>query len=165
MEAIELDSSQAVRDALLGENPPDINLKGAGGQTPVMTACLKGKANAVDALIAGGADLTIGEDKGYTCVHGAAFQGRPEVIDVLEAHGVSLSDRHRDGFTPIHRACWGRRAGHAQVVRRLLKYGVDPEEITGEGHEPLDICENADARHDLVVAKARKHGGTQHDEL
>ena len=46
--------------------------------------------HAVEALLAAGADATIGEGDGYTPMHGAGFQGRAEVAKLLIAHGASI---------------------------------------------------------------------------
>jgi len=52
--------------------------------------------HAVEALLAAGADVSIGEKDGYTPMHGAGFQGRAEVAKLLIAHGLDPSDVHSD---------------------------------------------------------------------
>ena len=52
--------------------------------------------HAVEALLAAGADVSIGEKDGYTPMHGAGFQGRAEVTKLLIAHGLDPSDVHSD---------------------------------------------------------------------
>ena len=44
----------------------DINLQGAGGQTPLMASVLQGNTENVVALLKHNPDVTIGEKDGYT---------------------------------------------------------------------------------------------------
>ena len=52
----------------------DLNARGGGGQTPLMSAVLSGKTEAVRALLKHQPDVTIGEKDGYTPFHGAGSQ-------------------------------------------------------------------------------------------
>ena len=91
------------------------------GQSPLMAACLGGKAKLARFLLEeGGADPMVVEKDNYHSVHGAGFQGRAEVMRVLLDHGVDVRHRHRDGYEPLHRACWGREARHADTVALLI---------------------------------------------
>ena len=66
--------------SLRQQDPALLNARREGsGQTPLMAACLAGKSAAVRALLAAGADFTIGEKDGFTPMHGAAFQGRTDM--------------------------------------------------------------------------------------
>merc|ERR1712224_926523 len=102
------------------------------GQSPLMAATLAGAEKSVAYLLSKGADATIGEKDGYTPFHGAGFQGRAAVAKELLKHKLDPSDRHTDGYTPLHRACWGREQRHTEMVRVLMKAGVDPEEASSE---------------------------------
>jgi ankyrin repeat protein len=53
-------------EALVASKPALLNKAGSGGQTPLMSAVLSGKAKAVEVLLKSGADVTIGEQDGYT---------------------------------------------------------------------------------------------------
>ena len=64
--AAEQDSADGVR-AALAQDPSGLNRRGPGGQTPLMYACLKGKAVAVKALLDAGADTSLGEKCARTC--------------------------------------------------------------------------------------------------
>lgn len=141
IEAVLNDDPEGVTKALKrGDN---INEIGQGGQTPLMTATLRGSARAVKVLLAAGADTTIPENDGYTPMHGAGFQGRAEVARLLLAHGLDPNDRHRDGYTPLHRACWGRQQRHTEMVRVLLEAGVPPDQDSHAG--PWGVDTNGDA--------------------
>jgi hypothetical protein len=67
--AIRQDDPDIVRQLLL-EKSVDINVRGKGGQTPLMHAVLGGMEKSVKVLLEEGADVTIGENDGYTRKHG-----------------------------------------------------------------------------------------------
>ena len=52
----------------------DINIRGPGGQTPLMMSVLGGHYKLVKQLLELNADTTIPEKDGYTPMHGAGFQ-------------------------------------------------------------------------------------------
>ena len=93
----------------------DINIKGPGGQTPLMMSVLGGHYHLVKELLGMDADATIPEKDGFGPMHGAGFQGRAEIAQMLINHGLDKSDRHRDGFTPMLRACWGTEMRHTET--------------------------------------------------
>ena len=95
--AVREDSPVKIREALAAGESIDKAGEETGGQTPLMAAVLQGKVNAVEALLAAGADASIGEGDGYTPMHGAGFQGRGEVAKLLIAHSLDPSDFHSDG--------------------------------------------------------------------
>merc|ERR1719261_1242166 len=107
-----------------------------------MAAVLAGADKSVESLLQANADATIGEKDGYTPFHGAGFQGRAEVAKHLLEARLDPSDRHKDGSTPLHRACWGGEQRHTDMVRFLLKNGVDPEEKDSNGRTCLDMTSN-----------------------
>lgn len=145
-DAVNLDDPSAIQASLLEEaeesRANNLNRRGAGGQTPLMSAVLRGKFRAVEELLKQGADVTIGEKDGYTPMHGAGFQGRAEIAKLLIQHGLDPSDRHRDGYTPIHRACWGREQRHTDTVKALLEAGVSPKEAASDGRTPIEMTQN-----------------------
>ncbi|CAE8639661.1 unnamed protein product, partial [Polarella glacialis] len=117
------------------------------GQTPLMAACLAGKAQAVEMLLKFKADTSIGEKDGYTPFHGAGFQGHRRVAKVLLKHGLDPNEMHKDGFTPLHRACWGREKRHTKMLMTLIKEGgVDPLQKSKEGKTCLEMTQNEQTR-------------------
>lgn len=122
-------AAKVVQD-LLKNKDIELNVRDpASGQTPLMTAVLRGKPLTVDALLEAGADPSVPEKDGYTPTHGAAFQGRTDVMLILHKHGLSKQEYHKDGYLPFHRACWGTTERHSDFVNMLLAAGLieDPE--------------------------------------
>jgi len=124
----------------------DLDARGAGGQTALMAACLRGHVDAALALLELGADAAVGEEQGYTCLHGSAFQGRGDVVRAVLASRFAATvpnTRHDDGFAPIHRACWGREARHADAVAAFLEARVPHDLRAKSGETPLELARKA----------------------
>ena len=71
------------------------------------TALMQAAANdveAVDDLIAGGADLEARDSEGLTALHWAAAWGGPEAVDRLVRAGADVDARTPYGFTPLRMA-------------------------------------------------------------
>jgi ankyrin repeat protein len=137
--AVGADDAAGVREAV--SRGAALNTASPGdGQTPLMRASLQGRAAAVRALLALGADATVGEKDGYTPLHGAAFQGRAAVARVLLADPRVPNERHADGSFPIHRACWGRDDRYADTVRAFLEAGEPLDRRDGQGNSVLDVA-------------------------
>ncbi|KAG8466095.1 hypothetical protein KFE25_005665 [Diacronema lutheri] len=152
IDAVQSDDAGAIRAALADGD--ELDERHEGGQTALMWACLRGKPNAVRALLAAGADVRVGEAQGYTCAHGVGFQGRAELVPILAEHGLDLSDLHDDGFAPLHRACWGTTPRHTATVVALLEAGVPPDQPSKDGRRPLEHAQ-ASATRDVLEAALR----------
>lgn len=134
----------------------EIDLPGAGGQTPLVTAVLSGKLNAVKVLLEHQADVTIPEKDGYTVAHAAAFQGRAEILRLLATNPqVNLLQQHPDGFYPIHRACWGREPRHAETVQAFLDLGVPHDLASESGKTCLEMLKSELTAQYLMEAQAK----------
>mmetsp|Transcript_3340 Transcript_3340/g.3969 ORF Transcript_3340/g.3969 Transcript_3340/m.3969 type:complete len:203 (-) Transcript_3340:189-797(-) len=154
-EAISQDDVNRLEDLI--NKGASMNVRGPGGQTPLMFGTLKGKPKTVKYLLDQGADATIGEKDGYTPVHGASFQGRSEVMKILIEHGLDPNHKHEDGFAPIHRVCWGREQRHDETLRVLLEAGVDPEEKAGNGMTPIEMA-NRPSQREMLLAFTKSKG-------
>lgn len=148
----------------------DINIVDVrSGQTPLMAAILRGKADIVQFLLDRGADVTIAEKDGYTPAHGAAFAGHAAILKILKEHGIDVvTDEHDDGFYPFHRACWGKTAGHTEAVEYLLKLGVDPDLEAGDGNRCIEMTKSSKTEQLLLTygaAHARDDEDDEEEEL
>mmetsp|Transcript_38339 Transcript_38339/g.92739 ORF Transcript_38339/g.92739 Transcript_38339/m.92739 type:complete len:205 (-) Transcript_38339:187-801(-) len=121
---VSTNDADALKGFMDSNSDTNINVKGKGGQTPLMFAVLSGRDQAVKVLLEAGADTTIGEKDGYTPMHGAGFQGRAAIAKLLVDHGLDPFDTHKDGFIGMHRACWGREKRHAETVQVFIDAGV-----------------------------------------
>lgn len=78
----------------------DINTKDPyGGSSPLISACIFGKADIARLLIDGGADLNVRNNDGSTALHSAAFFCRPELVALLLKKGIDRQLRNKYGQT------------------------------------------------------------------
>src|SRR3989442_13350296 len=71
------------------------------GETALMTAARSGSVDAVNTLVAGGAEVNRKEAwRGQNALMWAAAEGHAEVIRALVAHGADIRARSNGGFFP-----------------------------------------------------------------
>jgi len=102
---------------LLGEDPGAVNLKGAGGSTPLMYAALYGDAPAVRQLIEAGADTKASNDVGATALMWAIDD--PDKTLLLLEHGADPNATSAENQTPLAIALASKAP--AAVVKALLE--------------------------------------------
>ena len=56
--------------------------------TPLRTACLRGKKEIVELLIANGADINVKDNAGKTALDIARQRGHTEIVELLQKHGA-----------------------------------------------------------------------------
>ncbi|UZD23285.1 ankyrin repeat domain-containing protein [Algoriphagus halophytocola] len=79
----------------------DINSKEPfNGSTPLVSAATFGKTEIVKALLAAGADISIGNNDGSTPLHSAAFFGRVEIVQLLLDAEADKTVKNNYGATP-----------------------------------------------------------------
>jgi ankyrin repeat protein len=92
-----------------------------------MTAARTGRVEAVNVLLANGADPNFKEPRrGQTALMWAAAEGHTAVVEALIAKGASFRDRLPTGYTPF---LFAAREGRAAVIEALLRAGVDVNEV------------------------------------
>ena len=104
--------------------------------TPLHVAVVEGKPAMVRLLIDKGARVdALSEVEGRTALHLAAELGDVDMLALLLAKGADLAARDRTGKAAIHLATI---AGHAEIIRHLLKAGSAPDmREPGENMTPL----------------------------
>ncbi len=105
----------------------------------LIAAAKQGDADAVQALLAGGADPNPARGDGMTALHMAALEGHADVVASLLKAGAEVGATTRIGaYTPLHLASQG---GHGAVVRALLEKGADATlATTNSGTTPLHLA-------------------------
>jgi ankyrin repeat protein len=100
----------------------DINLRHFYGYTAVELACVSGRSEAADLLLARGADTSPRAD-GWIPLMWASTRGHTAVVELLLAHGCGDVDQCSVdyGHTALHLACFG---GRAEILRLLLGAGA-----------------------------------------
>jgi len=77
----------------------DVNQRGHCGDTPIITASVRGIAMEVEALLAGGADVNAVGELGNTALHNAVGQGHVAVVRLLLEAGADPAIRNEFGYT------------------------------------------------------------------
>jgi cytohesin len=161
-EAAELGDLERVK-AYLSQDPKQIDLVDAKGQTVLACAAHSGKQELVEFLLARGATEDIyaaaivghvdkvaaflKEDKklvnardrgGRTALHWAAIYGQKKVMELLLAEKADVNLLDGDGFTPLH---WAATFNKRDAVELLLAHKADMNiKVEKYGWTPLRLA-------------------------
>ncbi|KAJ3166788.1 hypothetical protein HK101_011874 [Irineochytrium annulatum] len=103
----------------------DLALRSRDGRTFLHHACLHGRLDLLDRLVAACAPAGVGIDTldgaGMTCLHVAAQAGLAGVVEKLLTIGASVEAEAADGRNALHIACGGCGAGALACVEALAE--------------------------------------------
>jgi ankyrin repeat protein len=146
------------------EEGANVNAKNIWGETSLHYAAERGHKEAVELLIAKGADIHAGRiealqyaiehghtevaiiliNKGanvnpktqssWTPLHSAAEGGYKQVAEKLLAKGAYVNSKDKKGYTPFHYALWNSKN---DIARLLIEKGVDVHGKDQSGYIPL----------------------------
>jgi len=125
----------------------------ADGWTPLHLAAFFGRADAVDVLLAAGADLRAvsRNHEGNMPLHAAlAGRGVGRISTTLLSHGAGVRATDAGGHTALHHAAFRDDAG---LVNTVLAHGADPTARNNDGKTALAIAE--ERGHAAVVRRLR----------
>eukprot|EP00976_Prorocentrum_cordatum_P093176 1189264-Prorocentrum_minimum.AAC.1 len=131
-EAARAGHAEAVRALLASEElQENINCTTTSGRTALHLAAAEGQEEAVEALLAAGAEVDpTTTEQGYTPLHEAAHTGHARVARLLLQAGASTGSTTAEGYLPLHTAA---HHGHEAVVKALLRAGADIDCLGGGG--------------------------------
>ncbi len=113
----------------------DVNVKDAGGQTPLHHAALEGHKEIAELLITNGADVNANNYGEWTPLHTAADMGHKEIIELLIAKGADVNAKITSGpiqgYTPLYLAIINNKTETADLLRK--HGGKTIEELKTEG--------------------------------
>jgi len=121
-------------EALLRTNPGLSRERGTNGNTLLnLAVSLAAKAepkaakSQIEALLAAGADVKEGNDRGWTPLHAAAYGNQLEIAGLLIANGAALeAEAHGAGGTPLIVALFW---GHRDVADLLGNHSAAPHNL------------------------------------
>lgn len=109
-------------------------------ETALHDAAKQNKIEAVDVLLAAGANIEARNHKGWTPLHGAAIYASRDTVVSLLKHGADVNAKDDHGETPLYWAAGIAGAeGSAEVVDVLLRSGADETVLNDEGESPADV--------------------------
>lgn len=122
-------------DTLLKSGLTDVTMENNMGETPLMLAVFKDRADYFDLMLKKGA--SVNKPSGWTPLHYAATEGRIKMIDRLLELGANVNAQTASGVTPLHMAA---RITNREAVMRLLRAGAYRDYCTEEGLSPADLA-------------------------
>lgn len=129
------ENAMKVFTLLLNANGTEIDQRANNGDTALMIAAYKGNREAVQALLAKGANVN---RSGWTPLHYAAAAGDNEIVQMLMDKRADLDAKSPNNTTPIMMAA---RGGHILTVKLLLDAGADATLKNDAGMTAIDFAE------------------------
>ncbi|MEO8661276.1 MAG: ankyrin repeat domain-containing protein [Bryobacteraceae bacterium] len=131
--------------------------RGTNGNTLLNLAVSLKALPLVEALLAAGADVNDGNDRGSTPLHQAAYSNQCAIAAALIEHGADLdAEAHGSGGTPLIAALFW---GHREVADLLGHHSLAPRNLrtaAGLGNrELMDECFQGDSILTLEACAAR----------
>ena len=157
--ALQLDSMRAF-NALLAARNLNVEIRNAKDESPLMLAAIKGRLDAVRALVARDADVN---KTGWTPLHYAASGTQPEQVEIIAfllEHHAYIDAASPNGTTPLMMAA---QYGTDASAQRLLSEGADPTLKNQLGLTAVDFALRAE-REELartIAARMRKSQSSQ----
>lgn len=137
-------SSAALKVLLDSFDSQSIDVSDANGKTALHCAVEMGDMDAVEALLASGAQNPTFDHNGRTPLHSAADKGDVPIALLLCKTTVEWRDpvncEDRGGVTPLHLAA---AAGHEDLARLLLLHGASVNAQDNKGETPLHYAAGA----------------------
>src|ERR1700734_486504 len=143
----------AVR-SLLKQHPGDVNASQPDGSTALLWAAYWNDDQAVEALLAAGANVNASNRDGFTALSQACTNGNPAMVEKLLKAGADANSFQAEGQTALMTAA---KAGNVGAVKALLDHGAEvnaKESWRGQTALMWATAEN----HPAVVQALADHG-------
>lgn len=125
----------------LAENDPAlVNTHSPDGFTPLGLATFFGHAEAVEALLAAGADVNLAsrESMKMPPLGSAMAVQRNDIARTLIEHGADVNGKAANDLTALHTAA---ARGNLEAAKLLLEHGADRNAASTDGKTPIDYAE------------------------
>jgi len=111
----------AVR-SLLKQHPGDVNASQPDGSTALLWAAYWNDDQAVEALLAAGANVNTSNRDGFTALSQACTNGNPAMVEELLKAGADANSFQAEGQSALMTAA---KAGNVGAVKALLDHGAE----------------------------------------
>jgi len=132
---------EALAGWLADEGFADATTRGRHGNTPLMHAAWRGRADIVDALLDLGVDLAALNDDGNNALWMACVANDPALVERVVAAGVAIDHANATGATAL---MYAASSSKPEIVRTLLRLGADPARRTQDDFSALDMAASLD---------------------
>ncbi|DAZ94511.1 TPA: hypothetical protein N0F65_011864 [Lagenidium giganteum] len=141
---------RAIVEAICKQDAQHVDCWNVNGDTPLIWACIEGRAEAVEVLLSFGADVNAVNQFGATTLICAVMIGEdPEADDsdqdrakilrmLLQKNAKLVNFQDREGSTAMHLAA---SCGYLECVKTLLELGADITLRNAIGQTPLEEAE------------------------
>lgn len=120
---------------LLKDKEIAINAPDKMGNSPLMSACIKGYADVAEVLLEHDAEVNYSNSAGKNSLMLACYHGNVNCIEMLVSHGADWQRKDKSGSSAFH---WAIDGGHVHVIERILNQTNDvDEEDSRSGWSPL----------------------------
>ena len=134
-------SNRSVVGALVAALAVTISCTAAWAESPALIETARHQnAEAVQLLLAAGADPDTRQTDGATALHWAAYQEDVDMLSALVQAGANVNITNRLGASPLYLAA---KSGNAELIERLLNAGADPNLALKIGETPLMTASRA----------------------
>jgi len=124
---------------------------------PLLATAVSGDMQAVEELLAKGADVNAKSDRGLSALHSAAVFGHRDIVELLIEKGADVNAKAErslwdEGMTALHGSCV---KGQKDVAELLIAKGADVNAKSKNGYTPLHIATTEGYRDvvELLIAK------------
>lgn len=145
----------AQRQKLIEQDPALVNSYSPDGFTPLGLATFFGQAEAVDALLAAGAEVNAAyrETMKLTPLSSAMAVGRNDIARTLIAHGADVNAKAANDLRPLHTAA---ARGNLESATLLLDHGADINATSSDGKTAVAYAE--ERNHPEMVEFLKERG-------
>jgi uncharacterized protein len=128
--------------ALIQQDPSLVNAYSPDAFTPLGFAVFFGHLEAVNALLAAGADVNAAsrESMKMSPLGSAMATQQVEIARVLIEHGANVNAKAANDLRPLHTAA---SRGNLELASLLLEHGADINARTTDGKTPLSYAEES----------------------
>ena len=126
--------------SLVEQDPAIVNAHSPEGFTPLGLAAFFGHAEAVEALLAAGADVNLAsrESMRMPPLGSAMAVQRNDIARTLIEHGADVNGKAANDLTALHTAA---ARGNLEAAKLLLDHGAEPNATSTDGKTPLNYAQ------------------------
>jgi len=109
------------------------------GRLPIHYAAMADNVQEIEARLAEGDDINLGDKRGFTPLHMATQHGSRAAARFLLDHGADVDRPNASGNTPLFVAVFNSR-GNGELIALLRERGADPRHANNTDQTPVGLA-------------------------